>query len=340
MGFIVVAGDGNIVSCSDAAGLVFGYPAAKLQGLPVATLGLPGLLTSDCHGESAAAAASMEAAEPGNSTSVVEAVHIVTAQHSDGHPIAVSVSFASLPDCKGPSTLLLVQPVDAEAQSSHSHSLRELAELAMHQERSREQERIRVARDLHDELGGLLSGLRAQLSMAQVGQHFDAAAACRLADDAIDSLRRVVNDLRPGILDQFGLWDALEWYAQQWAGRQTVPTAVSVSIQPSCLAARLDDAHATAIFRIVQEALTNVGRHAQAAGVVISAQCSSGTLVLTVADDGCGLLETASKDGACWGIAGMRERALALGGELTVRNNAGRGAVLELKLPVEEGADG
>jgi two-component system sensor histidine kinase UhpB len=337
VGFIVVAGDGNIVSCSDAAGLVLGYPAAKLLDLPVATLGLPDSLTSNCHGDSASTAASIGAAEPGNRTSRLDAIHVVTGQHRDGHPIAVCVSSASLPDCKGPSTLLLVQPAGTEAQTGRTQALRELAS---YQEHSREQERIRLARDLHDELGGLLSGLRAQLSMAQAGQPFDATAACRLADDAIDSLRRVVSDLRPGILDQFGLWDALEWYAEQWAGRQSMPTAISVSIGPSCLAVTLDDAHTTAIFRIVQEALTNVSRHAQAASVAISAQCSGGALVVSVADDGCGLPATASKAGSCWGIVGMRERALALGGELTVRNNAGRGAVLELTLPAEEGADG
>lgn len=215
-----------------------------------------------------------------------------------------------------------------------------LRALAIHQERAREQERVRVARDLHDELGGLLSGLRARLSMAQSGYPFDAAAACQLADDAIASLRRVVNDLRPGVLDQLGLWDALAWYAQQWAGRQAMPVLVSILVDPSCLATGLDEARSTAAFRIVQEALTNVSRHAQAASVLISATCSGGTLVLAVADDGRGLPRTSPEAGSCWGIAGMRERAQALGGELTVNNGEQRGAVLELRLPTLDHANG
>jgi PAS domain S-box-containing protein len=211
-----------------------------------------------------------------------------------------------------------------------------LRELGGHQERIKENERKRIAREIHDELGGLLTGIKAYVSVA-VSRVGDPAAAAPLlaeamtqADTALDTVRRVIADLRPSVLDQLGVWEAIEWQASQLEAQTGVPCHCAFS--PDLPAVGPDGG--AMLFRIAQEALTNIARHANATSVEIRASLSDDSLLLEVEDRGVGIAFEQLSDQSTWGLRGMRERAHYLGGDLHI-GNAGRGGVLvSLRLPL------
>ena len=211
-----------------------------------------------------------------------------------------------------------------------------LRELGGHQERIKESERKRIAREIHDELGGLLTGIKAYVSVAssRVGEHAAAAPllaeAMAQADTALDTVRRVIADLRPSVLDQLGVWHAIEWQASQLEAQTGV--TCHCTIDPDLPSVGPDgDAM---LFRIVQEALTNVARHARAASVEIRACRDGDELVLEVEDDGVGIAFEYLSDQSTWGLRGMRERAHYLGGTLQAGNTTASGALVLLRLPL------
>jgi PAS domain S-box-containing protein len=201
---------------------------------------------------------------------------------------------------------------------------------------SQEQERGLIARELHDELGQLLTALR--MDAAWLRQHlgpdrgpaFDRAAAmCALIDKTIDEVRGIAIRLRPGVLDDLGLIDALEWYTEEFDRRY----GVACSFHHGAVGP-LKDLLATSAYRIAQEALTNVARHAAATHVEVTLDLEGTDLVLQVEDDGEGfdVHRVSENDGL--GIAGMRERAVLAGGRLEIRTSPGRGTAVQFRVPV------
>lgn len=196
-----------------------------------------------------------------------------------------------------------------------------LRSLATRQQDVREDERTRIAREIHDSLGQALTALKLQLAAAQEGAAETSPAlgerlseTALMVDDLVKSVRRIATELRPPILDQLGLPAAIEWLAQDFARR----TGLACSTTMEAGDAAVTDELATAVFRIVQEALTNVSRHARATRVHIELGLKSDTVTLEISDDGVGITETAASGPASLGILGMRERAAALGGVLEV----------------------
>jgi PAS domain S-box-containing protein len=213
----------------------------------------------------------------------------------------------------------------AEEQLRASRSA--LRSLATRQQDIREDERSRIAREIHDSLGQALTALKLQLAAAQDAAATEAPAlSTRLAetalmvDDLVKSVRRIATELRPPILDQLGLPAAVEWLAQDFARRTGIRCQTSILPTDGAITNEL----ATALFRIVQEALTNVLRHAGATRVDIELGVKSGCVMLEINDDGSGITEAGMGPGSL-GILGMRERAAALGGVLEVapRSNGG-----------------
>ena len=147
-------------------------------------------------------------------------------------------------------------------------------------------------------------------------------------------MRRVISDLRPSVLDQLGLWAALEWYASQVEERTGL--TCRVSIDASAAFRQIDAEQSTALFRIVQETLTNVVRHAQASCVTIDADCDGGSVRITLKDDGKGIEAMRLLNRESWGIAGMYERARYLGGELKITGAEGEGTVVVVRVPVDD----
>lgn len=223
-----------------------------------------------------------------------------------------------------------------QVETELRRSQKSLRDLGSHQERIKENERQRIAREIHDELGGVLTGIKAYVSVASSRVGSDAQAAPLLAeamaqaDAALDTVRRVIADLRPSVLDQLGVWEAIAWQASQLEAQTGVHCHCVIAPDLPVIGA---DAGAM-LFRIAQEALTNVARHAQATVVDITVRLDHEQLLLDIEDDGMAipperLLETES-----WGLRGMQERALYLGGTLSIRKGLKQGTLVSLRLPL------
>jgi signal transduction histidine kinase len=148
------------------------------------------------------------------------------------------------------------------------------------------------------------------------------------------SVRRIVTELRPSVLDQLGLPDAIEWQAQDFAARTGL--ALDLDIQVSGQSP--PDAVASAVFRMLQEALTNIARHARATRVRVALRIDAQSLSLQVCDDGRGITEHEQHGAHSLGLVGLRERALALGGAVAITRGAGAGTTVSLELPLPAAA--
>ena len=220
----------------------------------------------------------------------------------------------------------------------------ELRKLAAHQEAIKERERKHIAQEIHDELGGLLTGINAYISVAiersvLAGGEPDQLLidAAGLVKDAMGTVRKVITDLRPSVLDQLGVWAALEWYTDQIGQRSGLRCACR--IDPALLALDLGPERSTMLFRIVQEALTNVVRHAEASEVDLQVGQRNGSLSVRIHDNGKGVDAERLLNQESWGIRGMLERARHFHGEVGITGGAGQGTTLTLELPLEHGDD-
>jgi PAS domain S-box-containing protein len=223
-------------------------------------------------------------------------------------------------------------------------SREELRNLSSHLQTTREAERAAVARELHDELGSALTALKMDLaSLEELGHEADRdagwdqlteriASMASLIDDTVRTMRRIVTELRPALLDSLGLIAAIEWHAEEFQQR----TGIECRLGPHPDDLTIDKERATSVFRIFQETLTNVARHAGASSIDVEFQLRNGTLMLRVTDDGRGIAEDQLAHTQSFGLLGMRERALLLRGELTIEGTAGKGTTVTLRLPLEE----
>ncbi len=217
-------------------------------------------------------------------------------------------------------------------------SRQRLRALSANEEVLIEEERRHMAREVHDELGQALTALKMELSL--LGRRFggDKALAAQaermsvMVDGTLDVVRHVASNLRPAALD-FGLVAAIEWLAEDFGLRWEMPCEVQLDGHEVALS----DARSTALFRIVQESLTNVARHAQARRVDIRIASDGATVHLTVHDDGVGFDPAAAQErGGSFGLLGMRERALKIGARLRLDSRAGCGTTVDVELPLKD----
>jgi signal transduction histidine kinase len=217
----------------------------------------------------------------------------------------------------------------------------QLRELSARIDAAREEERIGIARELHDQLGQSLTVLKIDLSAIARGLRAGTgpgpevlldrlAAVIKMADESIDELRRISAELRPAMLDQLGLGAALAGHAEEFAARTQLKCVVDYRLEDR----PIDRALALALFRVCQEALTNVARHAAANRVEVSVTESPTAIVLEVRDDGRGITATEMENPRSFGLVGMRERARRLGGSVALQRGEPHGTVLTLTVPV------
>ena len=231
--------------------------------------------------------------------------------------------------------LRLVAKEEEEARTSR-HRLRDLS---AHLEAAREEERRQLARALHDEVGQLLTGVR--LEIAAAVQQFRETrrpaefavvdrlqSAVGLVDLSVATLQRIAIALRPPLLDQIGLTSAIRWEAAVFERRTGIRCRVSSN--PPQIEAR---GYATILYRILLEALANIARHAQAGTVWIRIRERSGRLTLQVRDNGRGISDEDATNPTTLGLLGMRERALAVGGEVTISRHPAGGTKVVVVLP-------
>jgi PAS domain S-box-containing protein len=213
-------------------------------------------------------------------------------------------------------------------------------QLAAYVVEAREDERSRIAREIHDELGQVLIGLKMGLeslaadctgnraSRAEIGRQI--ARISRIVRRSIGSVKTISAQLRPGILDQLGLAAAIEWQAHEFESN----TGIKCAIEKMPASLILTAEQSTAVFRVFQEVLTNVVRHAQASGIWVRLSTGPHWLTLSVRDNGVGLRKNKLDDPGAMGLLGMRERASLLGGTIQFKGVRGKGTTVTLRLPI------
>ncbi|WP_343655295.1 PAS domain S-box protein [Paraburkholderia caribensis] len=218
--------------------------------------------------------------------------------------------------------------------------LEHVAGLAAATERAREEEKKRIARELHDDLGQQLTALKMSAVILQqdveAGHYTSATAAkarglVRQTDETMSAIRRIASDLRPTMLDDLGLLPAIEWLADEFSKRYGIKVNTRLS------AGELDfsDTAATAIFRIVQEALTNVARHAFATEVVVTIESKNNECEVRIDDNGRGAALASGNKPDSLGLRGMRERVRQLNGAASFVNRSDGGFRVEIKFPID-----
>lgn len=215
----------------------------------------------------------------------------------------------------------------------------ELRHVSAHLERIREEEQARIAREVHDQLGQQLTGLKMDLSWLQKNSKTKGGTdewmnkikeMGEMLDEAVRTVRKIASDLRPGILDDFGLVAAIDWQSKEFSKR----SGIMVHFYPPAIEAKADPAVTIGLFRICQEALTNIARHAEAKNTDIFLEFLPGQVVLSVTDDGKGF--DSSKKEKSLGLLGMKERAHIMDGTLHVHSEPGKGTTVTVIVPLKE----
>lgn len=232
---------------------------------------------------------------------------------------------------------MLSQAVERKNVENKLHKSREqLRALAARLQSVREEERTLLAREIHDEFSGALAELKMDLSLLSTRMPKEAAIAQKIAsmnaiiDSTLNSVRNVAAQLRPGVLDDLGLIAAIEWQATDFVKRSGIQCALDLG--PEELSLGRDQA--TAVFRILQETLTNVARHARASRVWITLKEQSGELILHIRDNGRGITQEEISSSKSLGLLGMRERALVFGGEVLISGEPEEGTTVTLRMSI------
>ncbi len=336
---IVVAdmATGKFVDFNPRALALFKLSAEEILG--VGPVDMSPALQPDGRASSEAAMAYIQRALAGE-TPVFEWMH----RSSSGEDIPCEIRLFQLPD----ESRLLVRGtiIDITERKQAEEQLKATSEqlraLMATLRRAREDEGIRIAREIHDELGSALTSLRWDLetidrAVAESGNSSSVgelrerlAAMTSLIDDTVNVLRRISSELRPSVLDDLGLAAAIEWQAQQFEARTGIICHCDGLFEDS----DLNQDQSTAIFRIFQEALTNVMRHAAATRIETKMERKDGLFVLTIADNGKGIAEREKMSGRSLGLLGMRERAQLIDGEVDLIGIAGEGTTVIVRVPV------
>ena len=229
-----------------------------------------------------------------------------------------------------------------QAEEKLKRSSKLLRELATHLQSIREEERTMISQEIHDELGQVLTALKIQVSLLAnklnknqepLKQKINSLAD--MIDSSVESVQKISSKLRPGILDELGLIAAIEWQTEEF--QKLTNMKCSVALPKDEL--NLDRKKTTAIFRIFQEALTNIARHSEAQKVLVSLYNHQSNIYLEIQDNGKGITQEQIKDFKSLGIHGMKERAMVFGGEVYLEGNPGKGTIVKIEIPYYERKD-
>ncbi|MBU2506954.1 MAG: PAS domain S-box protein [Bacteroidetes bacterium] len=229
------------------------------------------------------------------------------------------------------------------AEEKINNYLTKLKNLAAHLQTVREDERTAIARDIHDDMGQDLTALKIELSLIEnevkkksvtINQSFllnEIKDMQAIVNNTINKVRKLIRELRPEVLDNLGLQDALKWQAKEFEKRNRIKCSYTSNISEI----DLDKKRSTAIFRILQETLTNIIKHAKASRVEISFNKKNGTLLLEINDNGKGFSLKDVDDTKSMGIIGMRERVAVFGGELEISSQVKKGTKVIVSIPIK-----
>jgi two-component system sensor histidine kinase UhpB len=230
-----------------------------------------------------------------------------------------------------------------QAEEKLKRSSKLLRELATHLQSIREEERTMIAQEIHDELGQVLTALKIQVSLLanklnknQESLKQKINSLTDMIDSSVESVQKISSKLRPGILDELGLIAAIEWQAEEFEKL----TNIKFSLVLPKDEIKLESNKTTAIFRIFQEALTNIARHSEATKVAVSLFFHQSNIYMEIQDNGRGITQEQIKDFKSLGIHGMIERAMVFGGQVSIEGFAGNGTIVKVEIPFDEIKDG
>lgn len=266
---------------------------------------------------------------------------VLAGLRSDGRefPIEASISQHSESAKKVFTVILRDVTERVHAETELRRSQRDLRELAAVSQSAREQEKTRIARELHDELAQSLTALKMDLAWtAERLAAGNSTASDKLArmqallDSMVAATRRISADLRPLMLDDLGLAAAVEWLVDDFRDRNEIECELVAASEDLDFKEPL----ASCIFRMLQESLTNVARHSGASSVRVALSRSNGEIALTVKDDGRGFSPDAPRKPDSYGLMGLRERAFLVGGKVKIDSAPGRGVRIDVRIPLEQ----
>jgi PAS domain S-box-containing protein len=301
---------------------MIGYTESEVVGKPITRFLAGGLLKKE------------ELKEAGKGAEV-KIPSEISWRRKDGERVFTILSPKPVYNNKGQhkgTVAVLTDITDRRQVEKELHRSREqLRMLSHHLQAVREKESKRIAREIHDELGQQLTALKIDLSWISSKVDPEDYEAGPFLDKTIQTVQKVSAELRPGLLDDLGLVPAIEWLAQEFENQTKIPCRT----QLFCELLNLNPDCSTAIFRISQEALTNVTRHARATKVNISLKEENSALVLKIRDNGVGIEPDEVFAPSSLGLMGMRERLRPFGGELIITSKPRKGTTLMISLPVQ-----
>ena len=266
---------------------------------------------------------------------------VLTGLRANGEefPIDASISQHGEPGNKLFTVILRDISLRLQTEQELRQSREEIRELASASQTAREQERSRVARELHDEIGGALTALK--MDTAWISERLPQSEAIlneklssmrKMLDNTVTATRRIASDLRPMMLDDLGLAPATEWLVHDFERRTGIVCELAIALPEIDIPREM----ATSVFRILQESLTNVTKHARATHAEITLDTEDGMLVLTINDNGRGFDTAGPRVPQSYGLIGMRERVALLGGQIRVNSVSGEGTVVEARIALAQ----
>lgn len=225
-----------------------------------------------------------------------------------------------------------------EAENKIKQASLQLRNLALHLQNIREEERALIAREIHDELGQILTFLKIQITLVGKKLNNDQQvlkdkidSSLKLIDDSVDAVQKLTSKLRPTLLDELGIAAAIEWQIQDFKERTGIDFEISLPKDEP----ELEKDKLTAIFRIFQEALTNVARHANATKIFVTMNEFKNNLILEIKDNGKGITQSQVNSPKSLGVLGMKERALVFGGAVIIKSSMKSGTTVRVEIPIE-----
>lgn len=330
--FVGTDSRGRIISWNKAAQWMFQYTEEEILGQPL-TLIMPERYREACE-------RGMERHQRAGTHRFIGRTAELHGQRRDGSEFPVEVSLSAWETERGEVYHGIIHDITERKQAEEKvkSSLVEVRALAAHLRSVREEEGIRVARAIHDELSPALTALMMDLSQLASGLTTDQKLLVgkieimsKLVETTIQSMRKIAGELRPGVLDDLGLVAAIEWQAQEFQTRTGIRCEAILPVEDIAL----DSARSTAIFRICQEILTNVARHSRASRVTINLREGAGNVMLEAQDNGKGISESEIANPKSLGLLGMRERVLLFGGEVKISGIPGKGTTVTVRIPLK-----
>ncbi len=329
---VIIDTESNIIFWNPQAEKIFGWTEAEVAGKKLTETIIPAAFAGDHH-------RGMQHFLKTNEGPILNRLIEVTASNKHGLLFPIELSILPVEQETGKSFCAFIRDITdrKQAEISLKESSERMRELSRHLQRAREEERLNIAREIHDELGQQLTGLKMDVAWLMKKSNQDDMTlkakfddTLSLLDDTVKSIRRITSELRPSIIDDLGLNAAIEWQIAEFCDRLDTHIRYENRFNDK-------DMHpdiSIGLFRILQESLTNIAKHAQARHAIVTLGQQDNMVQLSVEDDGVGFDSSAKQTDMTFGLIGIRERTSMLKGHCDIFSKPGQGTVIQVNIPL------